>query len=1621
MEEDNDKFPPRDYQEALREIAIEKNSIIYLPTGTGKTFIAVLVLKHLQHCRIKYTEGGSISFVVVNTIALVDQHAKCIKDRTTLEVKTYSGDMALDFWPKDKWLDELDSGQVFVMTIQILVNLTNQGFLDLNKVNLIVFDECHRGVSDQPMRQLCKSLGTIPNQPRILGLTATLLNGNCKPDKVLVEVEKLEITYHSQVATVDGLEKVTGFSTNPEEILIVFNQHIPSRLENFAIKRLSDMSNLFQSAVYNTSCLPLMPQADLKPILKEEGFKKIVNTISDVIIHVQTMGIYGGYKSIRAHIIQIERIRKHCDNATLYDGLNYFQTVLTSLYRMFDRAMSSYTEEEKIFTFSSEKVKELIKIFETYPMRSKEELCAIVFTKRRFTAKVIYYILDSLSKASEKFSHIKANFMVGYNANPFNDTREVLYNSKKNKEVLQSFDNKEINVMCSSNVLEEGVDITTCSLVIRFDHPEEYRSYIQSKGRARNRSSLFYMLVEKSHHEKFRIRYMDFQMIENNLNQLLVGKNMHRKEPSQYAIERMYNEDEFPPYYAKGPNSAKVDMISAISLLCQYCSSLPCDKYTSLAPALYYKRKKVGLDQLISVTIVLPTISLLRDPIVGPFVASLKSAKRAAALKACELLHKVGELDDHLLPQKRRIADQDVNFLFKHYPEVKEDMAGTNRNKRNHKKEIPACVKGPLTANTPVWLHIIDLQPVFERREEVNYATFYDIYTSNLCYGFITPNPVPSVCDFPIYISMGTINVSLKRNVSSFSLTKQDILDIKEFNYTIYKEILSGLQTFLISDDGNNAESILVVPLNKASKTIDFDVLREKNNVVIHSKQLTSEERLHLNVTQEGYLGKVVTPWYRDIGSYLVTEVSLNKSAKSEFPNEQYATYEEYYKDKHNVGILNPNQPLLYVKRLSKRINFTKPFGVQNKRKREKIYEELDIYLIPELVVKHDFHATLWIQAHLLPTLISRYSYLFRLEEFRLKMVREMKIGDDQQDLKQPLELDEYLLDYEAHIETPQTTVNVLVSEPKENIIVPSLTQINVNKDHMKKMLDREYPWKSSEEPKDIERDLNVTLFDIDYYELFMCKKVGPSDMILKNSMTNNQREHLALTYFKDYQEKRIELIKEKDLRVGPELCLIYKAMTTAEANDVVNMERLETLGDSFLKLFSSLYIFMRFPQFTEGLATSLKGRLVSNKNLYYLATRKNIGGIMKVNDFQKNDWLSPGFKVPDILESRIEKKETSLASLFQLSIPREEQISGKLSKATINTMMEVQSEEDLSEEGLIQLVAPSFKCNYIGDKKIADCVEALLGAYFKTCGIMGGIKFLEWMGIIPESENLLQMLRAEPPNPILNDASSIKDINYHIPDWQIIENEILGYHFKNRGYLLQALTHSSYSANRVTQSYEKLEFVGDAILDFLITCHIFESCGNLSPGELTDLRSALVNNITFANLVVRYNLHKYLLMINIKLQSMIDRFAGYLDSKQLKMDEDVLILLEEDEAGMKLAEYVDVPKVLGDVFEALAGAIYLDSGKDLEVTWKVFHRLMWKEIETFSSNVPINLVRKLYEWRPDPHPNFGLPVEASSSKVVVPLQFMLDGRKQLVYGFGSNKLMAKKAAAKLALRQLQS
>lgn len=246
--------------------------------------------------------------------------------------------------------------------------------------------------------------------------------------------------------------------------------------------------------------------------------------------------------------------------------------------------------------------------------------------------------------------------------------------------------------------------------------------------------------------------------------------------------------------------------------------------------------------------------------------------------------------------------------------------------------------------------------------------------------------------------------------------------------------------------------------------------------------------------------------------------------------------------------------------------------------------------------------------------------------------------------------------------------------------------------------------------------------------------------------------------------------------------------------------------------------------------------------------------------------------------------------------------------------------------------------------------MEALIGAYLIDCGQRGALLFMAWLGI-----RVLPCAADEPPPAAVKSNEKQQQKNYghwalpksplllHTPQpyrqldrlldgYDAFERSI-GYTFRDRSYLLQAMTHASYSTNRLTDCYQRLEFLGDAVLDYLITRHLYEDPRQHSPGALTDLRSALVNNTIFASLAVRHGFHKYFRHLSPGLNEVIGRFVRIQHENGHLISEEFYLISEEE---CDEAEDVEVPKALGDVFESVAGAIFLDSNMSLDTVWRV-------------------------------------------------------------------------------------
>ncbi|CAG8587997.1 9074_t:CDS:2, partial [Scutellospora calospora] len=144
---------------------------------------------------------------------------------------------------------------------------------------------------------------------------------------------------------------------------------------------------------------------------------------------------------------------------------------------------------------------------------------------------------------------------------------------------------------------------------------------------------------------------------------------------------------------------------------------------------------------------------------------------------------------------------------------------------------------------------------------------------------------------------------------------------------------------------------------------------------------------------------------------------------------------------------------------------------------------------------------------------------------------------------------------------------------------------------------------------------------------------------------------------------------------------------------------------------------------------------------------------------------------------------------------------------------------------------------------------------------------------------------------------------------------------------LRQALTHASLP-NSTTPCYQRLKFLGDAVLDFMTVKYLFEKYPDGAPGLLTDLKDASVNNQVLGAICERINLHKHIIHFSNKLMGGITEFVKTVDEMR-----------ERNEAVGKYWSDLDGSKVMSDVVESMIGAIFVDSEFDRDSLEKVFDK----------------------------------------------------------------------------------
>ncbi|KRZ14848.1 Endoribonuclease Dicer [Trichinella zimbabwensis] len=1646
----------------LLECAKKENVIVSLGTGTGKTFIAVMLIREMsESVRQPLNEGGKRSLFIVDRVPLVKQQAEHIRINTNLKVGEFHGALGVDCWSAEIWMSFFDKFHVLVMTAEILRNILAHGFIKFDILNLIVFDECHHATKQHPYRKimelykLCYNNNNNGVQPRILGLTASVMNKKGDENGLQKAIRSLETTLCSRVVGTSHTDVLKLHSADPHIAIIACkndNKHDWYELDLFFQHLVRDTQKSLERCgrecegdvtLYMQHVSDVLSKLDgimgqLGPWCALQICKRMLNNTTNLASRMLSMFI--------ADDGLFSPLTSESEDKGGAVWLEVLKTCLKVTSVKLKRHIGLVDSVQKLKSVVSDRLSALLSILDAENgssfinnlLTSSNKPFGIVFVNQRLVAFCIAMLIDTAKKLQPRsYSYIEVDYIVGCKMSA--EFVEPSY--ARQEEVLKNFRNGNLNLLVATSILEEGIDVRQCNYVIRFDMPLTFRSFVQSKGRARQKVAYYTILVQDRFLKSFQEMLNSFVETEKSLKSYS-GNNGEIDNCRKEVNSPNGNVDLLiEPYYTqlkqKGTvkKAACLVLSSAFNVIKRYCNKLRKDRFTDCRPK-FSVQTILNADLSISyvATVQLPTNSPLKKKIEGKPMLSSKLAEMAAAFEATKLLHAMGELNEFLMPLA----------TVRKEIELKEDEQFFSvSSKSYYLKEVPdAIYKAIPRADQKSYLYAISISSV-------------ESFLPRL--GILISKPIGNLPRFSIFTDESDIDVEIEFvEEISYSADQLDILT--SFHCCLFKNYLFNEERDFIFDPENAACSYLIVPLKceyNSKCSVDLSIaekITNWNKDVSHVPQQRSEKFI---MNSSSYFNAVIYPWYknkddRDI-YYFVTGVDNTSTPMSPFPFKFYRSFAEYFELTKQVKVLDKNQPLLKVKMVSfKRLNL-----LCEKQISILLFDFDDdgsscqCKVVPELVVIHPMPASMWRSLIFLPTVLYRINHLLIAEQLRLQILREaMFPGEELLPLDenceiQPLNKDWYL------VASRLNDICVVDNQLPMKAPVGTLPQMNGNSAAVADSVDPET--RALLEEFDVRFHIasptTVAAFD-DQFDIFTGNSVANSDT------TESSDECLFDTHFSmQLMSKRQQLengnninsildfgvvesdgegdfvavpaLPKSELNLfvqpsetaalvqqwrGPQCRDVLRALTLRNAQDMFDLESMEALGDSFLKFIVSLQVFKKQAGLNEGRLSSLRSEIISNTNLFNLGKKKLLQAKLTAVPFDPTtQWLPPCFRSSAALESGYESVDELI-----------EQGSKKQAlKAKTPAPVVVECCKICSLNRTHQVIY---------DKSIADCVEALVGCYLLEAGMRPAIKLLKWFGIDIDDNVILMNFPSSSSSSFCSESCVLIGPEEKIHsiwtayDLSSFEAKI-GYRFTNKAYLIQALTHSSYNEveTPVTESYERLEFLGDAILDYLISRHLYSSKRIRSPGLLSDLRSALVNNVFFASMAVLNHFQKYFLFFNAELLTVNERFVLAMRGlKETVNFHNELYTMEEEEEEEKeigeFAEHVEVPKPLGDIFESVAGAIFLDSHCSLATVWQVYYNMLAEEIDKCLCHPPKSPVRNLMELEPE-RVQFNILDREEGSKTVS-VEVVVFGKGSFI-GSGKSYRTAKHAAAKKALREL--
>lgn len=434
----------RDYQVDLASLCSSQNTLLVVPTGLGKTAIALLVVAELLR---NHPEKKCL--MLAPTRPLCHQHYSFLQKHLTVsedKIQVITGTDLLDL-RREKW-----GGQIICATPQITVRDIARGLVNLGDLSLIIFDEAHRAVGDYAYCSIGKNFAKIASGGRMMGMTASLPDDERRVKEILLNLDLAKVEFRDE-ASPDVKPYVQKTDVEVTEVsLPPVIQNIRNALRGAVSVRVRRLRDAGLVTLPSYGSVGMKKLLDIRAEVERRGDQQARSDLTAAIRLNHAITLLET-QSVRSFTKFFDRL------AERYQGVGFRRLMEDQQIR------AAYESARGALLLGVEhpKIDELKKILKSLGASEK----AIVFASYRDSVEDIYESLCT--------DGLRARYLIGKSGRGQSQDQQV--------RTIEDMRSGLFDILVATQVGEEGLDISECNLVVFYDNVPSAVRFIQRRGR----------------------------------------------------------------------------------------------------------------------------------------------------------------------------------------------------------------------------------------------------------------------------------------------------------------------------------------------------------------------------------------------------------------------------------------------------------------------------------------------------------------------------------------------------------------------------------------------------------------------------------------------------------------------------------------------------------------------------------------------------------------------------------------------------------------------------------------------------------------------------------------------------------------------------------------------------------------------------------------------------------------------------------------------------------------------------------------------------------------------------------------------------------------------------------